>query len=137
MVDHHFTGRHVFAEFYGVKEKFLISSRNFVDIFRCAILESKATLCDLSYKDFDPAGFTILGLLSESHSSVHTYPEHQSLFIDAFTCGEHCSPFNIVRTLEAALAPKHVTMTSILRGHQGNQFPNIIGPMSLPTPNYA
>jgi S-adenosylmethionine decarboxylase len=31
---------------------------------------------------------TIIFMLSESHASVHTYPEHQACFLDIFTCGE-------------------------------------------------
>lgn len=45
-----------------------------------------------SYKQFDDnehhsLSYTICYLLSESHASVHTWPEHNFLSIDFFFCG--------------------------------------------------
>ena len=42
-------------------------------------------------------GFTGLFLLSESHASVHTYPEHGYAAVDLFSCG----PVDPTPTLEA------------------------------------
>ncbi|GLU27922.1 adenosylmethionine decarboxylase [Brucella sp. NBRC 12950] len=137
MIDHHFTGQHIIADFYGVSKEFLVSSQNFIHIYQKAILESNATLCALLIKDFEPSGFTILGLLSESHSSVHTYPEHESVFIDAFTCGTHCSPLRIIQTLEVALEPKRASITSVLRGRPEQPISNIDGYATLRAPEYA
>ena len=38
---------------------------------------------------FTPHGVTVLVLLSESHCSVHSYPEYGYVACDAFTCGNH------------------------------------------------
>ena len=38
---------------------------------------------------FTPQGVTALGLLSESHISIHTWPEHGYAAVDIFTCGNH------------------------------------------------
>ena len=35
---------------------------------------------------FQPQGFTLLYLLSESHISVHTFPEREYLALDIYTC---------------------------------------------------
>lgn len=39
-----------------------------------------------SYKQFQPVGATGIMLLSESHLSIHTWPEHEFLAIDLFSC---------------------------------------------------
>ena len=39
------------------------------------------------FKKFEPQGCTILYLLSESHISIHTWPEHRSCTIDFYHCG--------------------------------------------------
>jgi S-adenosylmethionine decarboxylase proenzyme len=38
---------------------------------------------------FDPQGLTILYMLSESHISIHTFPERNYLAFDIYTCREY------------------------------------------------
>ncbi len=38
---------------------------------------------------FQPQGYTLLFLLSESHLSVHTFPEKKYLSFDLYTCREY------------------------------------------------
>lgn len=40
---------------------------------------------------FDPYGLTGIILLSESHISIHTWPELGQATLDVFTCGKHRS----------------------------------------------
>ena len=40
-------------------------------------------------KVFTPEGYTILYLLSESHISVHTFPERNFLSFDLYTCRDY------------------------------------------------
>ncbi|TET06482.1 hypothetical protein E3J79_01835 [Candidatus Dependentiae bacterium] len=57
-------------------------------------------------------GSTIICILTESHASIHTYPEYNSCFVDLFTCGKHCShePFDTVlqKYLKPAIVQKRV-----------------------------
>ncbi len=46
-----------------------------------------ATPLSFSFEKFEPQGETALLLLSESHISIHTYPESNTIFMDIFTCG--------------------------------------------------
>jgi len=57
-----------------------------------AIIRSKCKLLQLATHKFLPQGLTIVALLSESHLSVHTYPEHNYMAVDIFTCGENPKP---------------------------------------------
>lgn len=38
---------------------------------------------------FEPQGLTILYLLSESHISIHTFPEKDYLALDIYTCRDY------------------------------------------------
>ena len=51
---------------------------------------SKATFNVLNYSEnrFNPYGFTGLWLLAESHFAVHTFPEHDSSYIELSSCNE-------------------------------------------------
>jgi S-adenosylmethionine decarboxylase len=37
---------------------------------------------------FKPQGVTAICLLSESHISIHTWPEKREAAVDVFTCGD-------------------------------------------------
>jgi len=51
-----------------------------------------STLLDISSHKFDPQGVTAVALLSESHISIHTWPEIGMAVCDVFTCGDHTEP---------------------------------------------
>lgn len=63
-------------------EKFL------VEMLEQAIIKGKMTLLNLVTHKFEPQGITVVALLSESHISIHTWPERGSAALDVFTCGE-------------------------------------------------
>ena len=45
-------------------------------------------LSELKHK-FKPQGITLIVLLSESHLSMHTWPENNSICIDIFSCNNN------------------------------------------------
>lgn len=50
--------------------------------------KTSVTIEDAVHKKFQPQGLTILYLLSESHFSIHTWPEAGSCAIDFYHCGD-------------------------------------------------
>lgn len=67
-------------------------------------------------KDFRPAGLTAVWVLSESHFTVHTYPEHDYLSVDCYTCGEEGNPEAAIDRLIEILAPTRFSRRSLPRG---------------------
>lgn len=65
---------------------------NIVDIVSAGLKQSGLTVVDGIVKQFDPIGITAVWILSESHATLHTYPEHNYLSIDIYTCGENGTP---------------------------------------------
>ena len=49
---------------------------------------SKVEILNVSSHKFEPQGFTLVALLSESHFSFHTFPEKGIISFDFFTCGK-------------------------------------------------
>lgn len=82
-----FYGRHLITDFVGCRVD--LNDREILarDI-ELAIKEIGAKILNKVEHKFEPHGVTILYLLSESHASIHTYPEFNSCFLDIFTCGK-------------------------------------------------
>ncbi|SFE59528.1 S-adenosylmethionine decarboxylase [Actinopolyspora lacussalsi subsp. righensis] len=112
-----FTGQHVLAELEGVAAELLDDEQFLTDALNSALDRSQATVCDVISKRFDPQGVTVLALLSESHASLHSYPENGSIFIDVFTCGNRAQPERAVDLLAESLGPTNVNCRTIRRGH--------------------
>lgn len=66
---------------------------------------------------FEPvgeAGFTYLALLTTSHFSIHTWPEHRAAAVDIFTCGS-VSTIRIVDSLISYFDATHHSVKDVLR----------------------
>ncbi|MEM0214417.1 MAG: adenosylmethionine decarboxylase [Archaeoglobaceae archaeon] len=81
-------GRHIIAELYGVRPE-LISKEEIVrGIVEEVVEEAGLNKVGSVYKQFNPHGVTGIVLISESHVSIHTWPEYELVNLDVFTCGD-------------------------------------------------
>lgn len=112
-----FSGTHVLADVYDIDPDAVNDEKLILDGLFKGIIRSGATLCGMQTKRFEPTGLTAIYLLSESHVSVHTYPEQRSLFFDAFTCGSHCEPEAIIVELISTLGPCRHRVKVMRRGN--------------------
>jgi S-adenosylmethionine decarboxylase len=69
----------------------LDNERCLIDLLENAAAASGATVVQTISKKFEPQGVTVLCLLSESHISIHTWPEEGKAAVDVYTCGD-CNP---------------------------------------------
>jgi len=53
-----------------------------------AALMAGAEVREVTFHKFAPQGVSGVVIISESHLSIHTYPEHGYAAIDIFTCGD-------------------------------------------------
>jgi|TARA_R100001463_G_scaffold3730_5_gene14850 S-adenosylmethionine/arginine decarboxylase-like enzyme len=61
--------------------------------FNNLLLDSGFEILDIVDKHFEPYGYTVLFLLSESHLAIHTFPEHKETYIELSSCVK--PPFNL------------------------------------------
>ncbi|WP_459644387.1 adenosylmethionine decarboxylase [Kineococcus sp. NUM-3379] len=111
-----FAGVHVLAEFSGVDPERLDDEQLLLALLDSALTRANATVCQVVSKKFQPQGVTVLALLSESHASVHTYPERGSAFVDVFTCGTQADPVLAARLLAAGLGAECTSFQVVHRG---------------------
>jgi S-adenosylmethionine decarboxylase len=110
-----FHGIHFLASYCECDETALKDLDSLRETMLFAAEESGATVLKFEDYIFPPDGFTMAILLSESHASIHTYPEHRACFVDLFTCGESCSSEKFAALLEAYLKPQKAEKRLITR----------------------
>jgi len=79
-------GEHIIFDLSGCDQQILFDSDRSYALFASAVRDSGLTVIDEGFFKFSPHGFTCFLLLSESHASVHAWPEYGYLAIDLFTC---------------------------------------------------
>jgi S-adenosylmethionine decarboxylase len=104
---HAFYGRHLIASYTDCDAAALRDLQGLRRAIHEAVSASGATELRCAEQVFPPDGFTMIVLLSESHASIHTYPEYDSCFVDLFTCGYTCIVERFDEVLRAYLNPRH------------------------------
>jgi S-adenosylmethionine decarboxylase len=61
------------------------------------------TVVSKAFHQFEPQGTTGVLVLSESHFSAHTYPEHGLVYVDVFCCSPMFDPDVCAASLERHL----------------------------------
>lgn len=110
-----FKGGHFFASYCDCDGEAMVDLERLKDVMLEATKDAGATILDYSCHVFPENGFTMVVLLSESHATIHTYPEHQACFVDFFTCGDKCSSEKFDRFLRNYLKPKKVAFRTFIR----------------------
>jgi len=113
--EYSFFGKHYLASFIDCELELLLDIEGLKNAMIDGINKSRATILSYTEKIFDNGGYTILFLLSESHCSIHTYPENKALFTDLFTCGDNCDYTFYQSSMIDYLKPKKVTSDLIIR----------------------
>ena len=84
-------GRHVISELWGCDFDKLNDIEFIEKTFVDAALKSGAEIREVAFHKFAPQGVSGVVIISESHLTIHTFPEHGYASIDVYTCG-HLDP---------------------------------------------
>ena len=112
--DQLYVGNHILADFYGAQnlgDPALVESA-----MTKAALEAGATILELKFHRFGAGGgVTGVVLLSESHMSIHSWPEYEFAAVDIFMCG-NADPQRAVPVLLEAFRVSRHSITQLRRG---------------------
>ncbi|WP_347549335.1 adenosylmethionine decarboxylase [Pseudalkalibacillus hwajinpoensis] len=81
-------GRHVIAELWGCDIEKLNNMKFIEETFVEAALKSGAEVREVAFHKFAPQGVSGVVIISESHLTIHSFPEHGYASIDVYTCGD-------------------------------------------------
>jgi S-adenosylmethionine decarboxylase len=70
----------------------------------------------ISFHRFNPNGVSGVVVISESHLSVHTWPEYGYAALDIFTCGDTAKPEKAVGWALRQFGASNVHITEVTRG---------------------
>ena len=107
------TGSHVIVDLHGASN--LDCERSVRDAIKEIIEQTGATLLHEYFHRFTPLGITGVVCLTESHISVHTWPEQGFAAFDIFMCGK-AEPERAIPILQAYFNPDRIEVQTLYRG---------------------
>jgi len=109
-------GRHLIAEFYDCKPDVLNNVAQIEKHMNQAALEAGATIVNSTFHKFAPYGVSGVVVISESHLTIHTWPEYGYAAVDLFTCGDEVDPWKAFEYLKEELGARRTSVAEHLRG---------------------
>jgi len=84
------SGKHLICDIKNIKNhKLLNSLEELENMFEYICKIYDYTILNKAKHIFTPQGITIIYMLSESHISIHTFPEKNYASMDIYTCREY------------------------------------------------
>lgn len=84
------SGKHLICDFKNIVNSKLLNDKLGLKLmFKNLCIENNYTIIGEIDHDFHPQGCSFIFLLSESHLSVHTFPEKNHISFDLYTCRKY------------------------------------------------
>lgn len=115
-------GRHVIAELWGCNINKLNDLKFVEKMMVDAALESGAEIREVAFHKFAPMGVSGVVIISESHLTIHSFPEHGYASIDVYTCGDRIDP---------NVAAEYITKQLDATTREAIQVPRGMGPVAI------
>lgn len=109
-------GSHIIAELSFCAPEMLSDLAKVREAMVRAAFEAGAEVREVAFHRFHPHGVSGVVVISESHLSVHTWPEYRYAAIDIYTCGSAIDPWKACAFLASVFGSRRITTTEVRRG---------------------
>jgi S-adenosylmethionine decarboxylase len=109
-------GNHVLLELHGCNPEALNDVVDLEKVFVRAAEKGKATVLRTAFHQFNPHGVSGVVIISESHLTVHTWPEHEYAAVDIFSCGDTMDVESATESIVRRLMAKQISRVEVRRG---------------------
>ena len=109
-------GHHYIVEASGCDPEIIGKVEQVEQILVRAAEAAKVQVWSISFHRFNPGGVSGVIVISESHLSVHTWPELRYVALDIFTCGQEARPEAAVESALQDFGATNVHITEVTRG---------------------
>lgn len=114
-------GRHVIAELWECDFDKLNDMDFIEQTFVDAALRSGAEIREVAFHKFAPQGVSGVVIISESHLTIHSFPEHGYASIDVYTCGD----------LDPTIAANYIAEALGSKTRETVEVPRGMGPVAM------
>lgn len=115
-------GRHIIAELWECDFDKLNDMQFIEQTFVDAALKSGAEVREVAFHKFAPQGVSGVVIISESHLTIHSFPEHGYASIDVYTCGD----------LDPSIAANYIADALNAGTRETLEMPRGMGPVKKP-----
>jgi S-adenosylmethionine decarboxylase len=124
-------GRHILVECSGCNPAILNDIDAVQEVLTEAALAAKAEVRERAFHRFTPLGVSGVIVISESHLSIHTWPEYGYAALDIYTCGSQTMPWTACQLVAAKFGASSVQAMEVKRGlcDEQGQFSHKIVPI--------
>lgn len=109
-------GRHIVAELSHCDPEILSDLEHVKQAMIKGAEAANAEIRETAFHRFTPHGISGVVVISESHLSIHTWPEIGYAAVDIYTCGAHTDPMKALAVLTREFNCKALTTSTIERG---------------------
>ena len=109
-------GEHILLELFDCDAKILNSKKQVGYILRQAAKVAQAHIVGDFFHEFSPHGISGILVISESHFSIHTWPEYNFAAVDLFSCGDSLNMKGAVDYIKENLKAQKTTILEVKRG---------------------
>jgi len=109
-------GVHLLVNIYNVPNIDLLKNMGLgLNILNDIVRELSLTIVSQTGHQFEPHGYSYAYVLSESHFTIHTYPEFRSCYIDIFCCNPSFNGVYAADYIKQAFNSSHSTYKILRR----------------------
>ena len=109
-------GVHYIVDIDDIQTDLITNNKRLIEICDEALKLGEMTILKKLIHHFEPHGLTLLYLLSESHFSVHTWPEYHKIRLDFFSCETNENKCNaVVEHLKHQMDCKNMKINKLKR----------------------
>ncbi len=108
-------GTHALINLLGVDSDLIYNNEAVKNKFLKSAESGGFSIIKPFFHEFKPIGFTGILLLSESHMSIHTWPEYNYIAVDVFSCSKTASIDKTIKTLLDEFKPDKIEKKIVKR----------------------
>ena len=110
-------GRHIIMDLWECNPELLKRKEDVERIMVEAAQRADADIREVVFHQFEPDGVSGIVVISESHLSIHTFPEHGYASVDVYTCGD-MNPHVSMKYLESHFESRSNESIEVVRGQR-------------------